>query len=74
MAWRPLEMASLLAKWGRRRWASPLVSNIKLPMRQRVEFAQRVMKIVSDGGWRDVRGRHLYHDREEFTLAGWRVG
>ncbi len=74
MAWRPLEVASLLAKWGRRRWASTLVSNIKLPMRQRVEFAQRVMKIVSDGGWRDVRGRHLYHDREEFTLAGWRVG
>jgi 23S rRNA (cytidine2498-2'-O)-methyltransferase len=73
MAWRPLEVAALLAKWGRRRWASALVANVKLPMKQRVEFVERVLKIVSEGGWQDVRARQLYHDREEVTLTGWRT-
>jgi len=72
MAHRPLEVAALLAKWGRRRWASALVANIKLPMRKRVEFVRRICQIVAEGGWRDLRARQLYHDREEFTLAAWR--
>ena len=65
-------MAALLAKWGRRHWASALIANVKLPMRQRVEFVRRVRQIVGEGGWQDVRARHLYHDREEVTLAAWR--
>ncbi len=73
MAWRPLEVAALLAKWGRRRWATALVANIKLPMKQRVEFVDRVLRAVEHGGWRDVRARQLYHDREEITLTGWRT-
>ncbi len=73
MAWRPLEVAQLLAKWGRRKLATTLVSNVKLPMKQRVEFVQRVVKIVAEGGWQDVRARQLYHDREEVTLAAWRT-
>lgn len=73
MAWRPLEVAALLAKWGRRRWASSLVANVKLPMKRRVEFVARVEKTVEEGGWRDVKIRHLYHDREEVTLAAWRM-
>jgi 23S rRNA C2498 (ribose-2'-O)-methylase RlmM len=42
-------------------------------MKQRVEFVQRVVQIVEGGGWRDVRARQLYHDREEITLAAWRT-
>jgi 23S rRNA (cytidine2498-2'-O)-methyltransferase len=73
MAWRPLEVAALLAKWARRRWANTMLANIKLPMKQRVEFVRRVLSAVEQGGWRDLRARHLYHDRDEFTLGGWRT-
>jgi 23S rRNA (cytidine2498-2'-O)-methyltransferase len=73
MAWRPLEVASLLARWGKRRWAQTLVANVKLPMKMRVEFVERVLKIVGEGGWQDLRARQLYHDREEVTITGWRT-
>jgi 23S rRNA (cytidine2498-2'-O)-methyltransferase len=71
MVWRPLEVAALLAKWARRRWARFLVANIKLPMRRKVEFLARIRAILSEGGWEGVRFRHLYHDREEITLTGY---
>ena len=73
MAWRPVEVAQLLAKWGRRRWASTLVANIKLPMKQRVDFVEKVLETVAEGGWQGVRGRQLYHDREEITISAWRT-
>jgi len=73
MAWRPLEVAQLLAKWGRRKWATALVANVKLPMKQRVTFVRKVMSTVAGGGWQDVKARQLYHDREEVTLAAWRT-
>jgi 23S rRNA (cytidine2498-2'-O)-methyltransferase len=69
MVWRPLEVASLLARWGRKRWARMLVANIKLPMRGKAEFLVRVRKILEEGGWQSVRMRQLYHDREEITLT-----
>ena len=72
MAWRPLEVAQLLAKWGRRRLASTLIANIKLPMKSRVELVGRVLAIVAQGGWQNLRARQLYHDREEITLSAWR--
>jgi len=71
MAWRPLEAAALLAKWGRRRWARALVANVKLPVKKKVEMLTRVRAILEEGGWRDVRMRHLYHDRDEATVAAW---
>ena len=73
MAWRPLEVATLLAKWGRRGAARFLVANIKLPMKQKVEMVRRVREIVESGGWREVRVRQLYHDRDEVTLGAWRL-
>jgi len=73
MAWRPLEVAQLLAKWGRRKWATALVANVKLPMKQRVTFVRKVLATVAAGGWQDVKARQLYHDREEVTLAAWRT-
>jgi 23S rRNA (cytidine2498-2'-O)-methyltransferase len=73
MAWRPMEVAQLLAKWGRKRWANFLVSNIKLPMKQRAEFVKELTKMIASGGWQEVTARQLYHDREEVTFGAWRT-
>ncbi len=70
MVWRPLEVAALLARWGRRRHARLMIANIKLPMRGKVDFLARVSEILAEGGWQGVRMRQLYHDREEITLTG----
>jgi 23S rRNA (cytidine2498-2'-O)-methyltransferase len=72
MVWRPLEVAAMLAKWGRRGWASMLVANLKLPMRAKAEFVRRISAILRDGGWHRLRVRQLYHDREEVTVCAHR--
>jgi 23S rRNA (cytidine2498-2'-O)-methyltransferase len=71
MAWRPLEVAALLAKWGRRRWARMLVANLKLPMKRKAEMVARLRDVVAGGGWQRVRTRQLYHDRDECTLVAY---
>lgn len=73
MAWRPLEVAQLLAKWAKRNWARQLVANIKLPMTKKLEILTRVRETLTEGGWQDVRARQLYHDRDEITLSAWRT-
>ena len=74
MAWRPLEVAALLARWGRQRMARFLVANIKLPMKRKVEMLTRVREILETGMWRDVHVRQLYHDRDEVTIYAWALG
>ena len=69
MAWRPLEVARMLAKWARRGWARVLVSNVKLPMREKARIVREVRETVHGGGWQRVRTRQLYHDRDEITLT-----
>jgi len=70
MAWRPLEAAALLAKWGRRRWARMLVANVKLPMTRKAEMVARIRDILTlEGHWKNVRVKQLYHDREEVTIT-----
>lgn len=69
MAWKPLEVAQLLAKWGRRRWARMLVANLKLPMKRKAETVLDLRAVIAAGGWRRVRTRQLYHDRDEITLT-----
>jgi 23S rRNA (cytidine2498-2'-O)-methyltransferase len=69
MAWRPLEVASLLGKWARNRWAMQLVSNIKLPMKDKLPTLVRVRHTLESAGWTRVRMRQLYHDRDELTLT-----
>jgi 23S rRNA (cytidine2498-2'-O)-methyltransferase len=73
MAWRPLESAGLLAKWARRGWARLMIANIKLPMKKKAEMLARVKEILVDAGWKNLRARQLYHDREEVTVAGVRL-
>ena len=69
MAWRPVEVARMLAKWARRDWARVLVSNVKLPMKQKAAIVREVREVVHGGGWKRVRTRQLYHDRDEITLT-----
>jgi 23S rRNA (cytidine2498-2'-O)-methyltransferase len=70
MAWRPLEAAALLAKWGRRKWARMMVANIKLPMTKKADILTRVRAILEqEGNWKHVRMKQLYHDRDEITLT-----
>jgi 23S rRNA (cytidine2498-2'-O)-methyltransferase len=70
MAWRPLEAAALLAKWGRNRWARMVVANIKLPMTKKAEIVARVRHILAtEGDWKHIRVKQLYHDRDEITLS-----
>lgn len=68
MAWRPLEVAQLLAKWARNGWALHLVANIKLPMRDKLPMVERVRETLVAGGWRALQTRQLYHDRDEITV------
>jgi 23S rRNA (cytidine2498-2'-O)-methyltransferase len=70
MAWRPLEVAALLARWGRQRWATWLVANIKLPMHDKNPVLHRVRHVLeSHGGWQRLQVRQLYHDRDEVTVT-----
>lgn len=69
MAWKPLEVAQLLAKWGRRRWARMLVANLKLPMKKKAATVADLLQVIAGGGWQRIRARQLYHDRDEITLT-----
>jgi 23S rRNA (cytidine2498-2'-O)-methyltransferase len=74
MAWRPIEVAQLLAKWGRRGWATHLVANIKLPMKDKNPILLRVRHIlIEEGGWQALTIRQLYHDRDEVTVTAHRT-
>jgi len=73
MAWRPLEVAQLLGKWARRRWAAQAIANIKLPMKDKLPVLLRVRQTLEDAGWSRVRMRQLYHDRDEVTVSARRA-
>ncbi|MGF1509671.1 MAG: SAM-dependent methyltransferase [Myxococcota bacterium] len=68
MAYRPLEVAKLLAKWARRSWARQVISNIKLPMKMKVSTLKQVRDTLSEAGWEGIKIRQLFHDRDEVTL------
>ncbi|MET0384545.1 MAG: SAM-dependent methyltransferase [Polyangiales bacterium] len=69
MAWRPLEVAQMLGRWGRRRQTRLLVANFKLPMKRKVEMVDRLRGVLAEQGFTGIRTRQLYHDREEITLT-----
>jgi 23S rRNA (cytidine2498-2'-O)-methyltransferase len=73
MAWRPLEVAQLLAKWGRKKWATQLVANVKLLMGDKAAMIWRVRATLESGNWAQVRVRQLYHDRDEVTVSARRA-
>lgn len=69
MAWRPLEVAQMLGRWARKRWATLLVANFKLPMKRKAEMVREVRSTLEAGGWKGVKTRQLYHDRDEITVT-----
>jgi 23S rRNA (cytidine2498-2'-O)-methyltransferase len=69
MAWRPLEVAQLLGKWGRRKMATVLVANFKLPMNDKNTMLWRIRHVLAEGSWEQVKMRQLYHDRDEVTVT-----
>ena len=71
MAYRPREVAQMLAKWGRRGWARQLIANIKLPMKRKAAMVSEVLGLLKSAGWQGLRARQLYHDRDEVTVFGW---
>ena len=71
MAWRPLEVAQLLGKWGRRGWARQLIANFKLPMKRKADMVRQLLEVLAGSGWQGLRRRQLYHDRDEITVAAW---
>ena len=73
MAWRPLEVAQLLAKWGRRKWTRLVVANVKLPMKKKVAMVAEVRDVLSKAGYTRLVTRQLYHDRDEITVLAARV-
>jgi 23S rRNA (cytidine2498-2'-O)-methyltransferase len=74
MAWRPLEVALLLAKWARNRWATHLVANLKLPMKDKLPLVWRARSVLEAAGWSALHIRQLYHDRDEVTVRAVSVG
>lgn len=68
MVWKPLEVSQLLGKWARRGWALQLVANLKLPMKDKLPEVRRALGVLEDAGWRGVKARQLYHDRDEVTV------
>jgi 23S rRNA (cytidine2498-2'-O)-methyltransferase len=70
MAFRPLEVAKMLARWARQRSATLLVANFKLPMRRKAEIVRELTRVLREGGWKGLRARQLYHDRDEVTVTG----
>ena len=68
---RPLDVAKLIAKWGRRVWARQVIASFKLPMKRKADTLARILSTIEGGGYNGVRARQLFHDRNEVTVFGW---
>jgi 23S rRNA (cytidine2498-2'-O)-methyltransferase len=69
MVFRPVEVARLLARWAREHLATMLVANFKLPMKRKAETVLEIRAMLESGGWKGIRSRQLYHDRDEITVT-----
>lgn len=70
---KPSQVTALMAKWAVNRWASVLIFNLKLPMKQRfaeVEAClEQLQASLATAQLRySLEAKHLYHDREEITV------
>jgi 23S rRNA (cytidine2498-2'-O)-methyltransferase len=73
MVHKPLEVARLIAKWGNASRTRFVIANFKLPMKMRAEVVRQVREILKrEGGFKEMRTRQLYHDRDEITACVWR--
>ncbi|MDH4273466.1 MAG: 23S rRNA (cytidine(2498)-2'-O)-methyltransferase RlmM [Gammaproteobacteria bacterium] len=71
---QPIRTAELVARWVAQGWCQGGVVNLKLPMKKRYAEVQRciarMQEILAAAGVRcTLRGKQLYHDRDEVTLC-----
>ena len=75
MVEQPRRVAARMAEWFREGWCRQAVFNLKLPMKKRWDETTLCLDLFQQQAQRPltIRARQLYHDREEITLAAWRV-
>jgi 23S rRNA (cytidine2498-2'-O)-methyltransferase len=71
---QPDRVANLMSKWLCLNWANHAIFNLKLPMKRRFESVMaakgQMQKDLMDAGIKATMTiRHLYHDRDEVTVA-----
>ncbi|MCX8049666.1 MAG: 23S rRNA (cytidine(2498)-2'-O)-methyltransferase RlmM [Methylohalobius sp.] len=64
---RPQLVIELVGKWLSRRWCRHAMFNLKLPMKNRLETVDTAVARLRLSA-KEVRVKHLYHDREEVTV------
>lgn len=65
----PRRIAALMAEWFRRGDTRAAIFNLKLPGRDRQIELTRCLGLLREVPGLSLRVRHLYHDREEVTVA-----
>lgn len=71
MVEQPLRVAERMATWLAEGWCRRAIFNLKLPMKKRYVEVQRcfdAMRALLPGQELELRGKQLYHDREEITV------
>ena len=71
---KPDRVADLMASWLCKRWTNHAIFNLKLPMKRRYETVYTAIQSVkAQLAEQKIRAtinvRHLYHDRDEVTVA-----
>jgi 23S rRNA (cytidine2498-2'-O)-methyltransferase len=77
MVEQPLRVAERMATWLAEGWCRRTIFNLKLPMKKRYTEVQRcfdAMRAAMPGQDLELRGKQLYHDREEITVFAQRRG
>lgn len=74
MVEQPARIAELVGLWFVRGLCRHAIFNLKLPMKKRYQEYKRCLKtlhgMLAQSGLRyQLRGRQLYHDRDEITLC-----
>ncbi|MCK8516454.1 23S rRNA (cytidine(2498)-2'-O)-methyltransferase RlmM [Methylonatrum kenyense] len=74
MVERPVRVSDLVAHWLAQGWCRAVIFNLKLPMKQRHQTVRDCLARLPTGpAWHTVC-RHLYHDRDEVTVAVFPAG
>ncbi|NVK56491.1 MAG: 23S rRNA (cytidine(2498)-2'-O)-methyltransferase RlmM [Alteromonadaceae bacterium] len=71
---QPDRVAELMATWLVKNWATHAIFNLKLPMKRRCETVYAAIqaveaKLASANIKATIKTRHLYHNRDEVTVA-----
>jgi len=67
-------VADLMSDWLVNRWCRATIFNLKLPMKKRYVEVYKCLALIEDklrkaGFAYELQCKHLYHDREEVTVA-----